>query len=209
MARLAPYLRLLGRMDGVAIWRVDGQRVRDRWDVDFTNGHHHYSRGYIPLDEIWLDREARGAGEWRFWAGHALVERAEMAAGAPYLVALRRANRAERALRRAVPPRPTRRRRLGAAGPRAVWLVDGSAVRGQHDLDFTLGGHGFRYRFIPRAEIWLDDAVVAGERPAILHHELVEVELMAAGMRYAEAHDRASAAERRFRAAGGQARQRG
>src|SRR6266568_7187337 len=59
-ARTAPYRRLLGRMDGLGIWRVDGHQVRDGWDVEFTNGHHHFTRGYIPPGEIWLDREAPG-----------------------------------------------------------------------------------------------------------------------------------------------------
>ena len=196
MARVAPHLRLLDRAEGLAIWRVDGHAVRDRWDVDFTNGHHHYSRRYVPPDEIWLDREAPGSGEWRFWARHQLVERAAMAAGATYLQALARANRAERSLRRVAPRRErVHRRRLGSAGGRAVWLVDGCAVRTRHHIDFTLGGHGHRYRFIPRGEIWIDDAVAPAERSAIVHHEAVEVELMAAGMSYAAAHARASAAE--------------
>ena len=199
--RLAPYRRLLGRMDGLAIWRVDGHAVRDRLDVEFTNGHHHFTRRYVPLAEIWLDREPPGSGEWRFWARHQLVERAEMAAGAPYPTALVRANRVERAERRAAePPRKLRRRLLGAVDRRDVWLVDGCAVRTRFHLDFTLGGHGFRYRFIPRREIWIDDAVAPAERPAILHHEAVEVELMARGMRYVDAHARASTAEARFRA---------
>jgi hypothetical protein len=200
-ARTAPYRRLLGRIDGLRIWRVDGHQVRDGLDVEFTNGHHHFTRRYVPLDEIWLDREPPGSGEWRFWARHQIVERAEMAAGASYPIALARANRAERAERDAAArPARVRRRRLGAVDRRDVWLVDGCAVRTCFHLDFTLGGHGYRYRFIPRREIWIDDAVAAAERPAILHHEAVEVELMARGMHYADAHVRASYEEGCFRA---------
>jgi hypothetical protein len=48
--------------------------------------------------------------------------------------------------------------------------------------------------------VWIDDAVAPAERPAVLHHELVELELMATrGMGYHAAHARASAAEIEFR----------
>jgi hypothetical protein len=198
--------KLLARRDGLAIWRVDGHAIRDQLDVDFTNGHHHLTRRYVPAGEVWLDRCAPRADETPFWIVHQLVERAAMLAGVAYLAALTRANRAEKAARRAALGELgrgrdlVRRRRLGEAGGRAVVLVDGRAVRSAFDLNFTLGGHGFRYRFIPRGEIWIDDAVAAGERPAILHHEAVEVDLMAAGLAYPAAHARASRAEVRFRA---------
>jgi hypothetical protein len=202
MARGEPYVRLLGRAAGVAIWRVDGHRVRDMIDVEFTNGGHHYSRTYVPPDEIWLDRDAPAAREWPFWALHQLIERAAMAGGASYHSALARANRHERAERRRLLGAANgrvHRRRLGSAAGRQVWLVDGNAVRTRYFLDFTLGGHGLRYRFVPRREIWIDDAVAPAERPAILHHEVVEVGHMAAGLGYAAAHALASRAETRFR----------
>jgi hypothetical protein len=198
--------RRLGRIDGVDIWRVDGHRVRDELDVDFTNGHHHYSRPYVPIGEVWLDREAPGAAEWELWALRQTAERAVMARGASYLHALRVAAKLERQERRRlagarVPAGEARRRPLGEVDGRVVWLVDGRHVRDHAYVDFTLGGHGYRYRFIPRSEIWLDDAVHPAERPAILHHEAVEVGHMAGGMGYDEAHGHASAAERRFRRA--------
>ncbi len=202
----------LGRMDGVDLWRVDGHRIRDQVDVEFTNGHHHFSRAYIPVREIWIDREAPGAGEWPFWARRLLIERHKMSTGVPYLSALLSATHVERRERRRargiagpVPPGEVReiarRRRVGRTGGREVWLVDGRAVRDLAYVDFTLGGHGYRYRFIPKGEVWIDDAVGPLEREAILHHEAVEVGLMARGMRYAEAHAIASEAEVRFRRA--------
>src|SRR6185295_17512084 len=123
-------------------------------------------------------------GEWKLWASHQLVERARMAAGTAYLTALAAAGRVTRRERRealdpAAPLRPrvrvlgelVRRRRLGeAAGGRAVWLVDGRGVRDLAYADFTLGGHGYRYPFISKREVWIDDAVRPEERPAILHH---------------------------------------
>jgi hypothetical protein len=203
------YRKLLDRVDDVEIWRVDGHRVRDELDVEFTNGHHHFTRRYVPLNEIWIDREAPGTREWVFWARHQLAERAAMARGAPYLRALAIGHRAERAERRAAgEPGPSdrprvkatlARRAIGHAGGRKLLVVDGCAVRSAFYQDFTLGGHALRYRFIPRAEVWIDDAVAPAERPAIVHHELVEIERMEGGLGYAQAHARASRAERRFR----------
>ncbi len=207
-----PYLARLGVTSGVACFRVDGCWLRDRWDVDFTNGAHHYARRYVPRDEVWIDREAPGSGEARFLIEHQVRERAQMRDGASYLLALSRASRAERCARRAAldgPPLPVpaardrvRRERIGEAiRARAnVWIVDGRAVRDHLSVDFTLGGHGLRYRFIPRGEIWIDDAVVAQEVAAIVVHEEEELRLMRAGLDYAVAHRRASLVERRFRA---------
>jgi hypothetical protein len=190
----------LDRIDGVTVYRVDGRRIRDRLDVEFTNGHHHFSRPYVPAHEVWLDREG-GDSEWPFWAERQLHERALMAAGASYLEAVRRGAHRERRLRggerRDV--RSARICRLGTAEGREVWLVSGREVRDHAYIDFTLGGHGFRYRFIPKGEIWIDDAVAPEERPAILHHEVVEVGHMRAGMAYAPAHALASDAEIAFR----------
>ncbi len=190
----------LDRIDGVTVYRVDGRRIRDTVDVEFTNGHHHFSRAYIPRDEVWLDRDG-GDTEWPFWAQRQLHERALMAGGATYLEAVRKAAYRERKLRggerRDV--RTARLRRLGTAEGRDVWLVAGREIRDHAYIDFTLGGHGYRYRFIPRGEIWIDDAVRPSERPAILHHEAVEVTHMRAGLAYDAAHALASEAEIAFR----------
>ena len=195
-------LERINRVDGIDVYRVDGHRIRNRIDVDFTNGHHHFSRQYVPLREVWLDREGR-APESRFWTQRQLFERELMARGLTYLQAVRRAAVYERRLRGpGQRSRQVRVAHLGPAGPREVWLVSGRAVRDLFYVDFTLGGHGFRYRFIPRGEIWIDDAVHPAEHGAIVHHEMVEVDLMRRGLTYDEAHARASEAEIAFRREG-------
>lgn len=214
--RKIPYLRLLEGSFGVEVWRVDGHWIRDHLDVDFTNGAHHFTRRYVPRAEIWLDRESADSAcgdEWVFWALHQRIQRALMAAGEPYLRALSVAQRIELRERRITRGLPTkmdprevrevaRKQALGRSGDRKVWLVSGRAVRDMAYVDFTLGGHGFRYRFIPRNEIWIDDAVRRMERRAILHHEAIEAAHMAAGLSYDEAHGLASRAEDRFRRKG-------
>src|SRR5205814_2068400 len=84
-----------------------------------------------------------------------------------------------------------------------IYLVRGRVIRDRAYVHFTMGGHPRRYRFIPPGEVWIDDAVAPAERAAIVHHELVELELMdEGGLDYHEAHERASAAERLFRRRG-------
>ncbi len=194
------------------MWRVDGHWVRDHLDIEFTNGAHHLMAAYIPQDEIWVDREAADAGdEWRLWLDFQVTHRRRMAEGAAYLQALGSAERVERSARRAalgerVERRAARtreiavRRLLGVIDRRRVYLVRGRAVRDRAYVHFTMGGHNRRYRFIPPGEVWIDDAVAPAERPAVLHHELVELRLMdEQGMKYPQAHALASAAELDFR----------
>src|SRR5207253_2097692 len=40
--------------------------------------------------------------------------------------------------------------------PIEVWLVDGSVVRGLYKTDYTEGGHGYVYRWVPKDEIWIE-----------------------------------------------------
>jgi 8-oxo-dGTP pyrophosphatase MutT (NUDIX family) len=86
---------------------------------------------------------------------------------------------------------------LGIACPhgRHVYLVDGEFVRDHHDSDFTQGGNGFRYRFIPRDEIWVDDDTPHHEIPYVVQHECQESEKMLAGESYEHAHDEAKRTE--------------
>jgi hypothetical protein len=204
-----PYLAHLGAVAGVHCWLVDGTWIRNRRDVDFTNGAHHLTRAYVPFDEVWIDREAPGAGELEFLWRHQLHERALMLNGTPYLQALARANRAERRARREwlvephLPVAAARalvlRHHLGVLDGDAIWVVDGRAVRDRFDPNFTHGGHHWRYRFIPRRHIWIDDAVVERELEFTLAHEAHELALMRAGMKYDDAHDHALLVEKSLR----------
>jgi hypothetical protein len=204
-----PYLAHLGEFAGVRCFLVDGTWVRNKRDVDFTNGAHHYTRPYIPEDEIWVDREAPGADELGFLVRHQFRERELMLSGLSYLQALDRANRSERRERRSRLTQPrlplararrsVRRELIGFLDGDAVWIVDGSEVRARFDPNFTHGGHAWRYRFIPRREIWIDDAVAERELDVTLAHERHELVLMRDGMRYDDAHELALAVEKRLR----------
>lgn len=62
--------------------------------------------------------------------------------------------------------------------PVHVWIVDGNLVRSYYKTDYTEGGHGFVYPWVPHAEIWVEDGVDRREVPLILCHEYLERRLM-------------------------------
>ena len=45
----------LGKVDGFYVYRVDGSRVRDTLDVDFTSGGNAGRYLYVPEGQIWID----------------------------------------------------------------------------------------------------------------------------------------------------------
>ena len=93
------------------------------------------------------------------------------------------------------------RMRSGKSCPHGlqVILVDGTYVRDHFDSDFSQGGNGFRYDFIPKEEIWVDQEINRKEWGDIIFHECEEVERMKKGMDYDHAHDEAKALEDRRR----------
>ena len=82
---------------------------------------------------------------------------------------------------------------------RHLVLVDGTHVRNHYDSDFSQGGNGFRYRFVPKGEIWIDCQISSIEWPLIAYHECEEIERMRNGQSYERAHDAAKRLEGRFR----------
>lgn len=81
-----------------------------------------------------------------------------------------------------------------------VFTVDGTYVRNTFDSDFTQGGNGFAYSFVPRTELWIDVHIPKVEWPFVLAHECEETELMRGGMGYSQAHQIAKEREDAARA---------
>lgn len=80
--------------------------------------------------------------------------------------------------------------------PVEVWSVDGNLVRSYYKTDYTEGGHGYVYPWVPRQEIWVEDGVDRREMPYITAHEYLERRLMRdAGIDYDRAHAVCSAVE--------------
>lgn len=70
-----------------------------------------------------------------------------------------------------------------------IWIVDGGTVRREIYPEFLFGGNPQRYLFVPRREIWVDNAVAAEEFAYTVAHELRERGLMAhKKISYEDAH---------------------
>lgn len=81
----------------------------------------------------------------------------------------------------------------------SVWLVDGLYVRNCIDIAFTQGGHGYVYNWIPKSEVWIDNANIS-ETEWIITHELYERFLMKySNKSYSQAHNMANTIEKRSR----------
>jgi hypothetical protein len=84
-------------------------------------------------------------------------------------------------------------------GDRSVFLVDGDAIRLDHAPDFVAGGNGYRYGFVPKDEIWIDDRITPDQRAFTIVHEFIETMLMERGEDYGTAHTHANEVERALR----------
>jgi len=49
------YLEKMGDVNGVEVWLVDGDVVRDCFKTDFVEGGHGYVYPWVPNNEIWLE----------------------------------------------------------------------------------------------------------------------------------------------------------
>jgi hypothetical protein len=201
-----PYLQKDEKRGNLQVWIVDGSYVRGHIDEEFTNFGQHYRYPYIPLNELWIDQEAKH-DERRFFIDHLLVEHRLMAKGMAYEKALLEADREERKERRRVGD-VSRLTHYGQSLPDgrevherlwkklesglSVWIVNGRLVRSVFDIDFTAGGHDYVYEFVPENEVWIDDAIEAHERGYVLLHELHERNRMAQGLPYSKAHAESS-----------------
>lgn len=107
----------------------------------------------------------------------------------------------EREISAALTLAPPRLKRLGSINGLNIYLVSGEQVRNKTDIDFTAGGSEAAYPgYIPRNEIWLDDALHVLDRIATIFHEIVERNLMLyRGVDYDKAHDIACKREIEFR----------
>ncbi len=210
--RQRPYIERIYHRRGVEAWLVDGSYIRKNIDEEFSNFGHSGSFDSIPKNEIWIDQES-DPDEHRFFLAHASLERRLMCAGKDYDAARRQANKMERKMRIAAGdlrkltkgkdlPQPERvhsRLLKKLNNGVTVWLVDGRLVRSVFDIEFTEGGHEQVYEYVPLNEVWIDDDIHDDERGFILFHELFERRLMAGGMTYDKAHERASSRERYLR----------
>ena len=146
-----PYIEKIDERGNPQVWIVDGSYIRGHIDVGFTNYGQHYQYPYIPLNELWIDYEAK-TDERRFYIDHLLIEYKLMAESIPYEKALAEAERIERRERRCAGDvrRLTHKRQKVPDGRDvhqrlwqrlengvSVWIVNGRLVRSVFDINFA------------------------------------------------------------------------
>jgi hypothetical protein len=90
-------------------------------------------------------------------------------------------------------------RKIEEIGKLAVWIVDGSYIRGHVDEEFTNFGQHYRYPYIPADEFWIDQEASEDEHRFFVEHLLVERRLMERGAPYDKALEAADRTERKER----------
>jgi hypothetical protein len=211
--------RLVGNFDSYKVYSVDAFAVRNAAEPDeefdnfATNGEF---PDLVPDGEIWVsNRSLRSEG--RFFIANAVARLNALKAGASEATAYTMGLNADRKLRaretgleyrsgrrhKRIPPAIYHRRYLVLPDPQfpiEVWLIDGSLARTYYKTDYTEGGHGYVYRWVPHNEIWIEKDLHKDEFPFMVAHEYTELRLMRdKGIEYDRAHDISSRVEYHLR----------
>jgi hypothetical protein len=209
--------RVLSHAD-YTVYSVNGLAVRNfaQPDEEFGNfaAHDDFSR-LIPKGEIWLS-EKLVPTEGVFFIANALTQLSRQAAGATEK-SYEDGCEVERALREKIngiefrdgkphkrPPDEIYLEHYitlpDPQGPVEVWLIDGNLARSYYKTDYTQGGHGYVYPWVPRPQIWVENGADRRELPFIISHEYTERRLMRdAGLSYDKAHEICSKVEFKLR----------
>jgi len=196
------------------VYAVNGLAVRNVAEPDEEFGNfatHDEFPNLIPRGEIWIS-EKLAASEGVFFIANALTRLARRAAGATEKaydegleieqilrervtgIAFRNGRPHER-----VPEEIYLEEYITLPDPKGrvvVWRVNGKLVRSYYKTDYTEGGHGYVYDWVPKEEIWIEDGVDIREVPFIIAHEYLERRLMRDHeMEYDPAHEVASKVE--------------
>jgi hypothetical protein len=198
---------------------VNAYAVRDvaQPDEEFGNSATQKEfRQLIPKDEVWLSEKTVGPEGLLFMAD-AVTRLKQEADGVPEGRAYTAGLNVERLLRerlngvkfragrpyKRVPPEIYVERYITLPDvkfPVEVWVVDAALVRSLYKTDYTEGGHGYVYRWVPKGEIWIEHTLDYRELPFIVAHEYLELRLMRdARLDYDTAHAICSKVEFKLR----------
>jgi hypothetical protein len=197
------------------VYAVNGLAVRNVAQPDEEFGNFATADDFpdlIPKGEIWIS-EKLAEREGVFFIANALTQLSQQAAGVSAERAYDEGIEVERVLReklvgvafrngkphRRVPDEIYLQRYIELPDPQEpveVWLIDGNLARSYYKTDYTEGGHGYVYPWVPRQEIWVEDGVDHRELPFIVCHEYLERRLMRdEGIGYDRAHEICSKVE--------------
>ncbi len=194
---------------GYEVYAVDAFAVRNisKVDEEFTHfATYRDFEGLIPEGEVWVS-ESLLATEGLYFVANAIAQLRRAEAGVPDETAYEAGLNVERILRRRLDGARYRGGRPHKRVPQAVyvedyltlpdskfaievWRIDGGVVRSLYKTDYTEGGHGYVYPWVPKGQIWVEAALHRAELPFILAHEYLELRLMRDdGMDYDPAHE--------------------
>lgn len=200
---------------GWNVYCVDSSEVRSvaKPDEEFGNfATQEEFADLIPPGEIWLGEKSFDKEGICFLA-NALVRLQHKARGANEKRAYQAGIEAEQKLRetlnglkfrdgqphRRIPEEIYHERYITLDDPQfsvEVWRVDGNLLRCYYKTDYTEGGHGYVYPWVPKQQIWLESGLDEWELPFIVSHEYLELRLMRdRGLEYDKAHEICSRVE--------------
>ncbi|MEK7158954.1 MAG: hypothetical protein AAB575_03515 [Patescibacteria group bacterium] len=171
---------------------VDGFKIRNTIDVDFSVIGDHRVYPYIEKGEVWFDRAFIKEKNFfiKLFKNRLLLMKKYGYERAKEILRTQTNSTAQKKIKRKI---------IKKEKNLTIYLVDGARVRKTLDPSFCFGGHWKVYKYIPKNEIWIDNATLPKERKYVIVHETYELKLMKKGMNYNNAHDFATAAEKSAR----------
>jgi hypothetical protein len=193
----------INKNDDFAIWLVDGASLRKNVNENFVEYGDNNLFDFIPKNQLWIDQDL-DPKEYHYFIERFVYENELLSSGVSYVIAEKisdvfekkeRQNSQE--IKKAIKnghakkellPKIKKRLLKKYSGSVKVWLVDEGLVRAFYLIDYCEGGHDKVYSFIPKNEIWIEQAISPVERKFIILHELHERHLMMQGKSYKNAH---------------------
>lgn len=203
-SRVSKFLKKrIGEKNKCAIWLVDGASIRKDINENFVECGGNDQYDFIPKDQFWIDRDL-DPKEYHYFIDRFIYETDLLNSGKCYREASKKGDIFEKKERsnspefkkiikkypnkKILPDKVKNKIIEKYSGNIKVWLVDGNLVRDLFLVNYCEGGHDKIYSFIPKNEIWIEQALSLGERKFIILHELHERYLMLGGKPYKNAH---------------------
>ena len=208
------YVKKINNVGDYAVWLVDGALIRKEINENFVKCADSNQFGFVPKNEFWIDEDL-DPKEYQYFIDRFIYEKGLLDSGENYAKADKKADEFERNERQnsaevlqIYESKHSKKDLLEKIKIKTIekysdkikiWLVDGNLVRSFFLLDYCEGGHDLVYPFIPKNEIWIEEALSPEERKFIILHELHERCLMGQGKSYKNAHIGATEVEDYYR----------
>lgn len=170
---------------------VDGEKIRNSIDINFTCFGSQADYVYIPIGEFWVEHEYKNEAEFFLASTQFAIKQS----GKNIRAALKKEFLRE--------PEPLKFKKIRGHWPKSVCFVDGAVVRRTLDPWFVMGGNSMVYDYVPKGQIWIDWRSPRAVWKYTIVHDMHEYSLMKKGESYENAHDFALALERKMRRANG------